>query len=89
MLLAVSPGEDLLHRPEEQGQAPSGKVIGSGGVRGFSENPHILCVAAVSPFTTHNIKKVRTSQLYLQRCDFNHVMFLGQALLRHISESRG
>lgn len=74
MLLAVSPGEDLLQRPEERGQAPSGKVSGSGGVRGFSENPHILCVAAVSPFTTHNIKKVRTSQLYLQRCeqsDFN------------------
>lgn len=67
MLLAVSPDEYLLYGPERPGQAPSRKVSGSGGVVSFSEKHHILCVAAVSPFPTHNFKKVRTSQLYLQR----------------------
>ena len=85
MLLAISPDEDLLYRPEGPGQAPSGKVNGSGGVLGFSENLHILCMAAVSPFTTHNFKKVRTSQLYLQKCeqsDFNQCDVVTSRLIK-------
>jgi len=75
VLLAISPDEDLLYGPEGPGQEQSGKVSGSGSVLGFSENPHILCVAVVSPVTTHNFKKLKTSQLYLQRYErssFNH-----------------
>lgn len=46
---------------KDLGQAPSGKVSGSGGVLSFLENPHILCVAVVGPFTVRNFKKARTS----------------------------
>lgn len=85
VLLAKSPNEDLLYGPEGPGQARSGKVSGSGGVLGFSESPHILCVAAVSPSSTHNFKKFRTSQIYLQRCeqnDFNQCDVVRSGLIK-------
>lgn len=35
----------------------------------FLENPHIVYVAVVGPFTVHNFKKARTSELRLQSCE--------------------
>lgn len=61
MLLGINPEGDLLYRPEGLGHELPGKVSGSGGVLGFSEDLHIFCVASVNPFTTHSLKKVRTT----------------------------